>query len=145
MQIAIDTIKLLREINSGIQMGVEGIEEVIGHVTSDDMKKMLESSLNEHKRLGDETHSMLLKCGADTKEAHPIVKEMSKVKTEMKIAVDGTDGKIAEVLSDGCHMGVRSLTKYLNEYTNADEKAKDIAKKLISMEESLDKKLRTYL
>jgi hypothetical protein len=35
-------------------------------------------------------------------------------------------------------MGVKSLSKYLNQYKAADEKSKDYAKKLIAMEEQTE-------
>ena len=42
-------------------------------------------------------------------------------------------------------MGVKSLSKYLNQYKAADEVSKDIAKRLIALEESLGKEIRGYL
>jgi hypothetical protein len=42
-------------------------------------------------------------------------------------------------------MGVKSLSKYLNQYKAADEKSKDIAKRLIELEERLGKDIRGYL
>lgn len=140
-----DTVNLLSECNSGIQMAVQGIEEVLNKICDDKLKKMLNSSLNEHKRLGDETHEMLLKYGEEVQEAHPIAKEMSKIKTNVKMAFEENDETVADLISDGCHMGTKSLSKYLNQYKKAEEKAKDIAKKLISMEDDLESKLRVYL
>ena len=48
-------------------------------------------------------------------------------------------------MTDGCNMGVKSLSKYLNKYAAADEKSKDITKKLIALEETLAKDIRGYL
>lgn len=42
-------------------------------------------------------------------------------------------------------MGVKTLHKYLNKYKAADEKSKDIAKKLINIEEELIVDMRSYL
>ena len=42
-------------------------------------------------------------------------------------------------------MGVKSLSRYLNQYQAADERAKDIAKKLIAQEERLCAQMRPYL
>ena len=42
-------------------------------------------------------------------------------------------------------MGVKSLYKYLNEYQSAEERVKDIAKRLINIEETLVLDLREYL
>ena len=42
-------------------------------------------------------------------------------------------------------MGIRSLSKYLNEYEAADEQSKNTAKRLIRLEEQLVTDLRPYL
>ena len=42
-------------------------------------------------------------------------------------------------------MGVKSLSRYLNQYAAADEQSKDITKKLIRIEEDLAVKMRDYL
>lgn len=42
-------------------------------------------------------------------------------------------------------MGVKSLNKYLNQYEAADEVSKDIAKRLIHLEEQLVQEIRSYL
>ena len=48
-------------------------------------------------------------------------------------------------MTDGGNMGVKSLNKYLNEYKAADEKTKDIAKKLIKQEERLVFQVKDFL
>jgi hypothetical protein len=48
-------------------------------------------------------------------------------------------------MTDGCNMGVKSLNRYLNEYEAADEISKDIAKRLINLEEKLAIDIRKYL
>lgn len=48
-------------------------------------------------------------------------------------------------MTDGCDMGIKSLSRYLNEYEAADDKAKKIAKKLIDLENDLCSGLREYL
>jgi hypothetical protein len=42
-------------------------------------------------------------------------------------------------------MGVKSLNRYLNQYKAADESSKDIAKRLINLEEKLAVDIRSYL
>ena len=54
-------------------------------------------------------------------------------------------GRIAGIMTDGCDMGIKSLTKYLNRYKNATNEAKSIAKRLIALEENLGKEIRGYL
>ena len=70
---------------------------------------------------------------------------MSWMKTNVKLAVNESDNVAADLITDGCNMGVKSLFKYLNQYKAADEKSKKLAKKLISIEEDLSSNLRKFL
>ena len=79
------------------------------------------------------------------KNLNPIAKGMSWMKTNMKLTMEDSDSIIADLMVDGCDMGVKSLSRYLNQYKAADEKSKDIAKRLISMEETLSKDMRQCL
>ena len=86
-----DTLSLLRECNQGIQMGVSAIEDVIDKIERPKLKEELESSMKEHERLGNETHDLLNELGEKVEETHPIAKEMSKMKTSVKMALDEND------------------------------------------------------
>ncbi|MBQ1263671.1 MAG: hypothetical protein IIX89_05230 [Oscillospiraceae bacterium] len=140
-----DTIKLLRECDAGIKMGVASIEDVIDDVKGEDFKKMLEKSIGHHQKLQDEIQILLSEYHDDGKNPNPIAKGMSYVKTNLKMAVDPSDSTIADLMTDGCNMGIKSLTKYLNEYEAADKKSKDLAKKVIGLEESLAQDMKEYL
>ena len=63
----------------------------------------------------------------------------------MKMAWNGSDETIADLMTDGCNMGVKSLNKYLNQYKAASERSKDITKRLINLEEKLTIDIRGYL
>lgn len=140
-----DTVKLLKECNAGIKMGVSAIEEVLDKTHDKKFKNILSDSLEEHQRLGSETHEILNSYHDSGKEPNIMAKSMSWLKTNMMLSVNECDETIADLITDGCNMGVKSLSKYLNEYAAAEEKAKDIAKKLISMEDRLALDMRTYL
>ena len=56
-----DTIKLLNECNSGIKMGVQGINEVIDNAEDKQLIDILNKYLKEHERLGNKTHEYLNK------------------------------------------------------------------------------------
>lgn len=142
---ATDTVKLLRECNSGIKMGENAIKKVLPHAKSNELKHTLEVCKNTHAALGDETHGMLLKHGADTTSPHPIVEAMSDMKIRATMITKESDSSIANIMTDGCNMGIKSISKYLNKYKNADEKSKAIAKRLIASEEFLENKLRAFL
>ncbi|MBQ6579358.1 MAG: hypothetical protein IIX33_00865 [Oscillospiraceae bacterium] len=70
---------------------------------------------------------------------------MSWMKTNVKLVLNESDSTIADLMTEGCNMGVKSLNKYLNEYEAANEITKDITKRLIHLEEKLVTDIRCYL
>ena len=129
-----DTIKLLRECDAGIKMGTASIGEVLEKTTNEKLKKLLEEIQNK-----------LEQCHDTGKDTNPMAQGMSWMKTNVKLAMDESDATIADLITDGCNMGVKSLSRYLNQYQAADEETKDIAKKLIKQEEELSIHMRSFL
>ena len=140
-----DTIKLLKECDSGIKMGVKSIDDMIGFVKDEKMKNILKDSRDDHIRIKDNLQDMLTEYHDDGKEPNAMAKSMSWMKTNMKLMINESDNTVADLTVDGCDMGVKSLSRYLNKYKAADEKSKDIAKKLIKIESDLSVSMRDYL
>ena len=140
-----DTIKLLRECDAGVRMGISSIDDVVDHVSHEKLLLCLSKCREAHLHLAQEIEAALKRFGDEGKKPNPIAKTMSEVKTNMSLLMDGSSKKIAELMTDGCNMGVKSLSQYLNQYKAADETAKDICKRLISLEEQLAVEMRAYL
>ena len=140
-----DTIKLLRECDAGIKMGIGSIDDVLEHTQSEAFHKKLENCKKEHEHLQTEIQQLLGKYHDEGKNPNPIVKGMSWMKTNMKLSMEDSDATIADLMTDGCNMGVKSLSRYLNQYKAADGEAKGIANRLISVEEKLAVDMRPYL
>ncbi len=140
-----DTVKLLRECDAGVKMGTKSIEDVLPHIKSERLEKYLTECKREHDKLDTEIQELLDKYGDEGKDPNPIAKGMSWFKTNFKLAVEDTDNTIADLMTDGCNMGVKTLNRYLNEYEAADEVSKDICKRLINLEERLALDIRQYL
>ena len=140
-----DTIKLLRECDAGIKMGVSSIEDVVDHVKEKAFREKLVNCKKEHQTLQQEIDQLLDKYHDDGKEPNPMAKGMSWVKTNVKLAMNESEKTIADLMTDGCNMGVKSLNQYLNQYEASDEFSKDIAKRLIHLEEKLTKDMCSFL
>lgn len=140
-----DTIKLLRECDAGIKMGVASIDEVLVYVHDKTLGKCLADCKNKHDTLKKKIENLLDQYHDAGKEPNPMAKSISWMKTNMKLVMDESDETIADLMTDGCNMGVKSLNKYLNQYKAADEKTKDIAKRLINAEEKLAIDIRRFL
>ena len=140
-----DTIKLLRECDAGVKMGISSIKDVLDNVYDEDLEKILTDCKNEHEKLDKEIGKLLEKYHDDGKEPAAVAKGMSWMKTNVKLVMNESDSTIADLMTDGCNMGVKSLNKYLNQYKGADEVSKDICKKLINLEEKLAVDMRGFL
>ena len=140
-----DTIKLLRECDAGVKMGISSIDDVLDHVKKEDFRKNLTKCREQHEDLQIKILQELEKYQDDGKNPNPIAKGMSWMKTNMKLSMEDSDATIADLMTDGCNMGVKSLNRYLNQYEAADEVSKDMAKRLIHLEEKLAVDIRQYL
>ncbi len=140
-----DTIKLLRECDAGVKMGVKSIDDVLDRVKSPDLKELLNACKDEHAKLDKELQQLLDKYGDEGKDPNFMAEKMAQMKTEWKLHMDETDSTIADLMTDGCNMGVKSLNKYLNQYAAADERSKDITKRLINLEGQLALDMRKFL
>lgn len=140
-----DTVKLLRECDAGIKMGVSSINDVLDYVHAEPLKRCLTDCKAEHEKLEDEIQVLLDEYHDEGRNPSPMTKGMSKIKTNLKMAMNGSDEAIAGLMTDGCNMGVKYLNKYLNQYEAASEESKDITKRLINLEEKLAIDIRGFL
>ena len=140
-----DTVRLLRECDAGVKMGIDSIDEVLDEVESIQFVKYLKDCKQEHEDLDTEIQRELDRYCDEGKNPNPIASKMSWLKTNVKLGLDHSDETIADLMTDGCNMGVKSLNKYLNEYKAADEVSKDITKRLINLEERLAIDIRQFL
>ncbi|MGN0483752.1 MAG: hypothetical protein ACI4HI_09395 [Lachnospiraceae bacterium] len=140
-----DTIRLLRECDAGIKMGVASIDDVLDNIQNDTFRECLTKCRDKHVELKDEIRTLLNEYHDEGKEPDSIAKGMSWMKTNLKLVLNESDETIAELMTDGCNMGVKSLSKYLNQYQAASEKSKALAKRLIQLEETLASDIRQFL
>ena len=140
-----DTVKLLRECDAGVKMGISSIDDVVEQVHSQQLRQRLTDCRTAHKKLESQIEGQLTRFKDQGKDPNPMAKGMSWMKTNWKLAMDDSDNTIADLMTDGCNMGVKSLNMYLNRYQAADEYSKDITKKLINLEEKLAVDIREFL
>ena len=140
-----DTVRLLRECDAGVKMGIASLDDVMNHVRDQKLRDCLAGCRSRHEELDGEIQNQLDRCHDGGKEPNPMAKGMSWMKTNIKLGLDNSDQTIADLITDGCNMGIKSLRKYLNQYKAADENSKNVTKRLIDLEEKLAQDMRSYL
>ena len=140
-----DTVKLLKECDAGIRMGVSTIDQILEYVKDENLKALLADGKEEHEKLMEDLRKRLAEEREDGKEPDKMAKGMSWMKTNMKLIMHESDATIADLVTEGCNMGVKSLNRYKNQYPGADDGARNFADRLIRIEEKLAKDMRGYL
>lgn len=140
-----DTVDLLKECDAGSKMAVSAIDEVLEKINSSKLKQLLTEAKGHHEKLRNEIQQQLTTHHGEEKDPNPMAKGMAWMKTNMKLGMDESDSTVADLITDGCNMGIKTLYKYLNQYKEADHAAKDLCHRLISIEEKLGKELQCYL
>ena len=121
-----DSIHLLKECDAGVKMGIQSIDDVIDNVENEKMRQLLIESKGHHEKLRDEIHDLLDDYDSSEKEPSKMATIMSWVKTNSKLMMNDDDSVIADLMTSGCDMGIKSLHKYLNQYKTANHSVKDI-------------------
>ncbi|MBE5938167.1 MAG: hypothetical protein E7265_09095 [Lachnospiraceae bacterium] len=140
-----DTVNLLKECNAGCKSATNSMEQVLGFVKNEKLRQLIERYNDSHIKIGDECHDMLNEMNENEKDPQKAASMMAKIGTEMKLMMDDSTKKVAELLIDGCNMGIKSLCKYINQYTTADEKCLRLTKRLVKLEQDFMNELLAYL
>ncbi len=140
-----DTIKLLRECSAGVRMGLSALDGVLEKKPSPEISPVLQRARRSHEVLGDEIDDALRRFGDEEKNPHPVAAFSSRMKTELRLAAGSDDAAVADLLTDGGNMGVKSLNRYLNRYQAADADSRAIARRLSDLEEAMVRDLRAFL
>lgn len=141
-----DTVKLLKECNAGCKSATNSMEQVMPFIKKDHgLHDILMKYNDEHISIGDECHALLNEIHEDEKDPHPAAKVFSWISTEMKLMMDSQPEHIADLLVDGCNMGIKSLSKYLNQYADASKECRTLTCKLIDCEKKFYDELLNYV
>ncbi len=139
------TLKLLKECDAGIKTAMNSIREVLGNINSAALRKALTDSLNKHEYMKNEIDAILCRMSEEGKSPNPMARMMSWFKINMKLMESPDDKTVAKLMFEGCNMGIGQVSGYLNDYSRADSRSREIAKRLIATEDALAQCLREYL
>lgn len=140
-----DTIKLLKECDSGCRTAIDGMSKVLSKVTSPTLKSEIAASTRTHADLGKECNKLLNSYGEFGGEPPAIGEMMMKTGTALKLAVMPEDKHIAKMMADGANMGIQSITKAVNSFANASKDGKDLASKIIDEEKKFYNTMLNYI
>ena len=140
-----DTIGLLKECDAGVKMGIESVEMLLDKVNDEQLFSILEKYLDDNKKLENKINFELNKFKDNEKDPSSIAKAMSWLKINFKLVKGEHDKVIADLMTDGCNMGIKSISRYLNQYSSAMVDIKGLCYDLVEIQEKFAKDLRKFL
>ena len=96
--IEVDTIKLLRECDAGVKMGISSIDDVLKYARSEKLKDALRTCRDKHEGLEGQISEMLSSYGDDGKKPSSIA-NLTTVDSETPTSVPSFDAVIYAALS----------------------------------------------
>ena len=140
-----DDVELLKECDSCVKMWIQSINDVMEKAYGEDFKNMLNKYQGEHSKILREIHEKLDARGASDKAPNMFATANSKISTGIKLMMNDTDEKIADIMIDGCNMGIKSVSRYMNEYAGASKEVMDVANNVVVLEQNFMNDLRQFL
>lgn len=137
VQYSEDTIHLLQETSSGCKMALDTIDHIKSHVEDKQLRVIINKYHDSHEKLQQECLHALAAAGAENKEPNKIAQTFATIQSRVKMFVDNDKSMAASLLTDGCNMGVKSMSEYMNQYRNANDESKKMANRLRDMEEKM--------
>jgi hypothetical protein len=140
-----DSVKLLEECNKGIKMGISSINQVMEYVSNNDLCALLNDFKEEHLRIERDIMKKIKDFDDEIKDPNPLTEAMSMIMTNAKMMAKDRDAKIAELMHDGCNMGIKSICKYINKYPDACRECIKLGADIIKLEDDFMQRLRKFL
>ena len=139
------TIELLKECGNGCQMAEKSVKQVREFIDDEKLNDLLEAYGEKHTGLERDVINLLGKYGASEETPGKMAEIGAWMSVEMGMLTHPDHHEAAKKMMDGCNMGIQSVSKYLNRYEDADPQARELAKKIIRIEEDFMEEMKEFV
>ena len=137
--------QMLSSILKTTQMGQVGIRCVMNSVTGPELRKALQSQLQEYDKIEDEAHAIARQHGWQLPELQQATKVMSTAMSRMKMCFDSSDSKIADMMIQGNTRGMVTSLKDQHRWNSTDDRIKALSQKLLDSEDANIRQMQPFL
>ena len=133
-------IELLQYVHETAEMGILGLQDIVGQVQTAKLKKSLQGQIAEYQTIASEAAK-----GTAPKDPSLMARLSSEVMSTMQTLADSSDSKIAEMTIKGNNMGITKGLKHLHDYEGNDRQVRSLAEKLLSTEQANVEQMKPFL
>jgi hypothetical protein len=132
-----DTAKLLRESCRGCKYATESITIAMDYAKDKKIKNTLASYNSTHQAIKHKMQAKIHEAGL-SEASHPSMPAaMAKLHMNLSLTLNPSDSKIADLMINGCSMGMKSISKLKNKHPKASPEAHVLADELILAEKNM--------
>ena len=124
-------IELLQYVHETAEMGILGLQDIVGQVQTAKLKKSLQGQIAEYQTIASEAAKLLQAKGTAPKDP--------------SLMAHSSDSKIAEMTIKGNNMGITKGLKHLHDYEGNDRQVRSLAEKLLSTEQANVEQMKPFL
>lgn len=140
-----DSKDILSSLLKTTQMGQVGIRSVEKSANSPQLRRALQSQLQEYNQIEEEAYALAKERGWQLSELHPMARTMADMAARSKLMYNKNDSKIAEMMVQGNTRGVIKSLKNLHRYHQNDGSVTTMAQKLLECENNNIKQMEGFL
>jgi len=140
-----ENIEMLNYIYQNAEMGKTTIEQILKEVEELQFRDVLKEQLKDYEYVVNKCDTLLNESAKLPKGIDTMPKIMSYIKIKLDTLKDDTPSHIAEMIINGSTMGITEITKNLNKYNQVDNSTKDLASRLLKIEQDNIEALKPYL
>ena len=137
--------EFLQYVHKTADMGCQGIEAVLSHLKSDEIKGTLLHQQSEYQHIRSEA-AKLLRQDDDAPENVGAVERLSaQAMSAMKLAMDGSQENVAEMTIQGTTMGVVKTIRHLKDLPKGESSVRALGEKLLATQENNVEQMKKFL
>lgn len=137
--------KLMKELCRGCKFATESIKIARGYAKDKEIGRVLDYYDKEHESLKRKLSEKIHKIGEEEYKNPTVASVMTKLHTNVSLTINPEEAKIAELMINGCNMGIKTVSKNKNKLWAADSESLALADELIRTEQKMANDLLPYL
>ncbi|MBQ4583928.1 MAG: hypothetical protein IJA94_03485 [Bacilli bacterium] len=138
-------LDFLNYMYKNAQMGIIGIDNVIGKVKGKQLKTLLEKQRVQYEEVCNQATELLKKEEADIQGVNTMARVSTTFMANMELSKEPNDSCIAKMMIEGTNKGIIEINEKLNNIPNIPKKIVDLAKRLLKTEQNNLEELKKYL
>lgn len=139
------TQKLLQTIVENARMGADACDQLMSKTDDMSLRQELMNERQQYENACRDAEAQLMQLGTHPHPKGPMARAGMWMGMEMNTMMDKSASHIADMLIQGCTMGVVEMTKARNSLPDADAQAQGIASALVTAQQESIERLKTFL